>query len=148
MLFDLDDAVAHLDDVDHLGLFELPRHCAERAAAARTDAIGIIELEHALIDRQRELLGVSRTSRAVLRGFFSSCWGVGGGRRPCLLLLGQRLDQRERLLQLGGIALERLELFALSPQYTKQLLDLDLLRDARRGASARCLARAAGPRFF
>jgi hypothetical protein len=43
------------------------------------------------------------------------------------LLLRQRLDQRERLLQLLGVALEGLELIALALQDSEQLLDLNLL---------------------
>ena len=45
------------------------------------------------------------------------------------MLLSQRLDERERLLQLSRIALERLELLALRLQHAKELLDLDLLSE-------------------
>jgi hypothetical protein len=56
-LLDLDDAVAHLDHVDHFRFLELPRHRCELAAAARADAVGFVELEHPLLERQAWLLG-------------------------------------------------------------------------------------------
>ena len=40
------------------------------------------------------------------------------------------IEQRERLLQLEGIAFQRLELFALGAEHTKQLLNLSLLRQS------------------
>ncbi len=41
-------------------------------------------------------------------------------------LLGERLEQGERLLQLPGASLERLELLALAAQDAKRLFDLNL----------------------
>jgi len=45
-----------------------------------------------------------------------------------LPLLRQRLDQLERLLKLGRVTLERLQLLAFRLQHSEQLLDLNLLR--------------------
>jgi hypothetical protein len=43
--------------------------------------------------------------------------------------LRQRFDQRERLLELRRITLERLELLAFRLQHSEELLDLNLLCD-------------------
>ncbi len=129
LLLDLDDAVAHLDDVDHLGFLELPCHRRKAAAAARTHAIGLVELEHPLLEWQARLLRRSGFC-AVFRLLRRACRCARRGRaRGFLLLLRQRLDERERLLQLGGISLERLELVALALEHAEQLLDLHLLHE-------------------
>src|SRR5262249_46638692 len=48
LLFDLHDAIADLDEVDQLRLFELPGHRVKRATAARTGAVRSIELENSI----------------------------------------------------------------------------------------------------
>src|SRR5262245_28593009 len=45
LLLDLYDAVANLDDVDHLGCLDLALHLEEATAAARAHAIGDVEFE-------------------------------------------------------------------------------------------------------
>jgi hypothetical protein len=68
-LLDLDEAIAHVDEIDHLGLFELSVH---RAALA--DAIGLVELEHSLLDWQLllspQVHGFSRSYGAIERKNF------------------------------------------------------------------------------
>src|SRR5688572_1464104 len=128
-LLDLDEAVADVDEIDHLGLFELSLHRAERAAATRTDAVGLVELEHSIFYWQLELLGGTKLF-PLFAGLFLRFEGRGRDRSCSLLLLpGQGLDQRQRLLQFGRVALECLKLLALGAQHAQQLLDLDLLRD-------------------
>jgi len=126
LLLDLDDAVADLDEVDELRFLELPRHGLEMASAARTCAVRGIQLENHLHMRQIRLL--RRTKFLALPGRLLG--DVLRRDRYCRrLLLGQRLDQRQGLLQLFGISLERLELVALRLQHAQQLLDLHLLRE-------------------
>jgi hypothetical protein len=126
---DLHDAIAHVDDIDHLGRLELPFHRQQAAAARGADPIGVVQLVHDRHVRQRGLrrraklrarlgrLALDRTALARLR--------VLVGRRT---LRDDLLQQRERLLQLAGLPPQLVELLALRSQDAQQLLDLHLLR--------------------
>ena len=76
LLLHLHDAVADLDDVDHLARLELPLHRREPAAAARTGRVGIVELEGLLDDRQRGCSVVPK--RCAACGLLGSGGRVGG----------------------------------------------------------------------
>lgn len=52
LLLDLHQAVTDLDEVDHLGRFELPGHWLEPITARWTSAIGLVELDQFLVDWQ------------------------------------------------------------------------------------------------
>jgi hypothetical protein len=67
LLFDLHEVVGDLDDIDHLRLFELILHRLEVAAAARTWAICIVELERAFDDRQIRLFRRPRRRSRLCR---------------------------------------------------------------------------------
>lgn len=133
LLLHLDHAVAHFDDVDHLARVELVLHRAKRPAARRAHLIGCIELEDFFDERQRglrsrperlawlrRLLRLRRRTwrrreRVELRDFF-------------LRAARHLFDQNELLLKLLVVALQLRQLARLAPEHTKQLLDLNLLR--------------------
>jgi len=128
LLLHRDDAVADLDDVDHLRRVELPLHRRQLAAAARTRLVGGIELEDLLDHRQLRLLGVAELLARLLRLLLPAAERLElcGDR---LRLPRELLDQRELLLQLLVVALERPELRGLCREHAKELLDLHLLRE-------------------
>jgi hypothetical protein len=129
LLLDLDEAVAHLDEVDHFRFLELPLHRTQLTAAARADAIRLVELEHAIFGKQARLLCRTEILAALGRLDLASIRVCSDASDGFLVLLRQRLNERQRLLQLGGITFERLELLALGLEHAQQLLDLNLLRE-------------------
>ena len=101
LLFDLHELVADLDQVDQLGLFELAGHRAQLAAATRTRAVGVVELELTWHDGQRWLWRrTKRRARTLL---------LLAVLRSALLLLLGTLDRVLGGLRLGLQHFEHLE---------------------------------------
>src|SRR5262249_47252699 len=87
----------------------------------------VIELEDLFDDEQLWLLGRTKL-RARLAGLRVT-GTVSRSRFSCFLrLFRQRLDQRQRLLQLLTATLELAQFLTLAREGVEQLLDLDLLR--------------------
>jgi hypothetical protein len=126
LLLDLDEAIAHLDDVDHLRRLDLTGHRLESTATARADAVGIIELEEPGFARQVGLVGRARRRPHLLLRWPRRCL-------RCLFrglrLGGQLLDERQGLLQLVLVARVQGELVALPLQVPDRLLQLGVQRE-------------------
>ena len=128
LLFDLHDAIADFDHVDHLGRLELALHRREIAAAGRARHVRCVELEDLLHQRELRLRSVAEVLTLL-------ALGLVGRRRRCvastlgrwrLRALRELFDEGERLLKLLLIALDRRQFIALHAQ---QHLDLRLLRE-------------------
>ena len=132
------DVVLDVDHVDHLRLLELVDHLVQLAAATVADEV--LLLGQLADQRSTRQGGLRRRRGAALLG------GPASGvvtlrlvrvatavpllrRRERLLLLGQLVDQRQRLLQLVLAPLERFELRALARQRRDELPDLRVLRE-------------------
>src|SRR5690606_32778214 len=129
LLLHLDDAVAHVDHVDHLRGLELPLHRKKLAAAARARAIGVVELEDLLDDRQ---LRLRRRTRALARLALGASARLLDPAHPILEDLGlarELLDEREGRLQIAGAAAQRPDLAAPARQRRRQLLVCRLQRE-------------------
>ncbi|MFO0737737.1 MAG: hypothetical protein U0270_17725 [Labilithrix sp.] len=105
---------------------ELPLHRRQFAAAARTRLVGVIELEDLLDDRQLRLLSVAELLARLLRLLLAAAERLDL-RGHLLRLPRELLDQRELLLQLLVVALQRAEPAACAESTRSSCLDLHLL---------------------
>jgi len=129
LLLDLNDTVAHLDDVDHLRRLELIFHRRELAAARRACLVRLVELEDLLDLRQLWLRRVSEL-RALLLFFRLGRGLLVGFHRRCAARLLFELEQR--LLECLRIVFERfakraneqIDLRALRERHEPELLDV------------------------
>jgi hypothetical protein len=121
----VDDAVADLDDVDHLRGLGLVAHRLQRAATARALPVGVVERA-----RERDVRQVRLRRRPALAAWLRRrlrarvLRGLLGG----LGLAGQLLDQRQRLLQLFLVAGVERQLVALALQLADRVLQLRVQR--------------------
>ncbi len=120
LLFDLHDAVADLDDVDHLACLELLLHRCQRAAAARTRLVGCVEPEDLFDDRELWLRRRPELLALLLarRGDLLELLDLGD---KVLLLTRHVFEEHELLLKVFA--------YVLLPQDLQELLNLDLLRE-------------------